>query len=86
MRHDGGAAVGRHGGVRAAIRGRRRLEQATTPHINGQQLYFYCYQFWLGRSFVRGREIDRSAAVGLGGQRIFLVPAFDLVAVVNAGL
>lgn len=62
------------------------VEQATTPHINGQQLYFYGYQFWLGRSFVRGREIDWSAAVGLGGQRIFVVPALDIVAVVNAGL
>jgi CubicO group peptidase (beta-lactamase class C family) len=62
------------------------VEQATTPHINGRQLYFYGYQFWLGRSFVRGREIDWSSAVGLGGQRIFVVPALDLVAVVNAGL
>jgi CubicO group peptidase (beta-lactamase class C family) len=62
------------------------VEQATTPHINGPQLYFYGYQFWLGRSFVQGREIDWSAAVGLGGQRIFVVPALDLVAVVNAGL
>ena len=62
------------------------VEQATTPHINGQQLYFYGFQFWLSRSFVRGREIDWSSAVGLGGQRIFVVPALDLVAVVNAGL
>jgi len=60
--------------------------QATTSQINGQQLYFYGYQFWLGRSFIHGREIDWSAAVGLGGQRIFIVPALDLVAVVNAGL
>jgi CubicO group peptidase (beta-lactamase class C family) len=62
------------------------VEQATSPHINGRELYFYGYQFWLGRSFVHGREIDWSAAVGLGGQRIFVVPALDLVAVVNAGL
>jgi CubicO group peptidase (beta-lactamase class C family) len=62
------------------------VEQATSAQINGQQLYFYGYQFWLGRSFVRGQEIDWSAAVGLGGQRIFIVPALDLVAVVNAGL
>jgi CubicO group peptidase (beta-lactamase class C family) len=62
------------------------VDQATAPHINGRELYFYGYQFWLGRSFVRGREIDWSAAVGFGGQRIFVVPALDLVAVVNAGL
>jgi CubicO group peptidase (beta-lactamase class C family) len=64
----------------------RFLAQATTPQINGQQLYFYGYQFWLGRSFVHGREIDRIAAVGLCGQRIFVVPALDLVAVINAVL
>lgn len=62
------------------------LAQATAPQINGQGLYFYGYQFWVGRSFVGGREIDWAAAVGLGGQRIFIVPALDLVAVVNAGL
>lgn len=62
------------------------VAQATAPQINGQGLYFYGYQFWLGRSFVDGRDIDWSAAVGYGGQRIFIVPALDLVAVVNAGL
>jgi CubicO group peptidase (beta-lactamase class C family) len=62
------------------------LAQATAPQINGQGLYFYGYQFWLGRSFVGGREIDWSAATGYGGQRIYIVPALDLVAVVNAGL
>jgi CubicO group peptidase (beta-lactamase class C family) len=62
------------------------VAQATAPQINGQGLYFYGYQFWLGRSFIGGREIDWSAAVGYGGQRIFIVPALDLVIVVNAGL
>jgi CubicO group peptidase (beta-lactamase class C family) len=61
-------------------------DAAITPQINGQGLYFYGYQFWLGRSFAGGREIDWAAAVGLGGQRIFIVPALDLVAVVTAGL
>jgi len=62
------------------------VDQATTPQINGLDLYFYGYQFWLGRSLVAQREVDWSAAVGLGGQRIFVVPSLDLVAVVNAGL
>jgi CubicO group peptidase (beta-lactamase class C family) len=59
---------------------------AITPQINGQGLFFYGYQFWLGRSFIGGREIDWAAAVGLGGQRIIIVPALDLVTVVTAGL
>ncbi len=62
------------------------LAQATAPQINGQGLYFYGYQFWLGRSLVGGREIDWIAAVGLGGQRIYVVPTLDLVVVINAGL
>ena len=62
------------------------LAEATAPQINGQGLYFYGYQFWLGRSLVNRREIDWSGAVGLGGQRIFIVPALDLVVVINAGL
>ncbi len=61
-------------------------DAAIAPQINGQGLFFYGYQFWLGRSFVSGREIDWAAAVGLGGQRIFIVPALDLVTVVTAGL
>jgi CubicO group peptidase (beta-lactamase class C family) len=61
-------------------------DAAIAPQINGQGLFFYGYQFWLGRSFVGGREIDWAAAVGLGGQRIFIVPALDLVTVVTAGL
>ena len=62
------------------------VDAAIAPQINGQGLFFYGYQFWLGRSFIDGREIDWAAAVGLGGQRIFVVPALDLVAVVTAGL
>lgn len=59
---------------------------ATAPHITAAQAFFYGYQFWLGRSFVLGREIDWIAGVGYGGQRLFIVPALDLVALVHAGL
>ncbi|MFI4987313.1 MAG: serine hydrolase domain-containing protein [Alphaproteobacteria bacterium] len=62
------------------------IAAATAPQINGQQLYFYGYQFWLGRSLVHGREIDWAAGVGYGGQRLFIVPTLDLVALVHAGL
>jgi CubicO group peptidase (beta-lactamase class C family) len=59
---------------------------ATSPQINGQQIYFYGYQFWLGRSLVHGHEVDWAAGVGYGGQRLFIVPSLDLVVLVHAGL
>lgn len=62
------------------------IAAATTPQIAGQQPYFYDYQFWLGRSFVNGREIDWIAGWGYSGQRLFIVLALDIVVLVHAGL
>lgn len=62
------------------------IDASTTPQINGLLIFFYGYQFWLGRSLINKHELDWSAAWGLGGQRIFIVPERDLVVVVNAGL
>ncbi len=62
------------------------IAEATAPHLMGEALFFYGYQFWLGRSLVDGKEIHWPAAVGLGGQRLFVVPALDLVVVVNSGM
>jgi CubicO group peptidase (beta-lactamase class C family) len=62
------------------------VDAATAPQINGAGLYFYGYHFWLGRSLVHGREVDWASATGNGGQRVFIVPALDLVVVVTAGL
>jgi CubicO group peptidase (beta-lactamase class C family) len=62
------------------------VDAATAPQINGAGLYFYGYKFWLGRSLVDKREVDWAAAIGNGGQRVFIVPALDLVVVVTAGL
>jgi CubicO group peptidase (beta-lactamase class C family) len=62
------------------------IAQSTAPQINGSGVYFYGYQWWLGRSLVAKREVDWAAAVGLGGQRLFVVPDKRLVVAVNAGL
>ncbi|HUY38166.1 MAG TPA: serine hydrolase [Candidatus Binataceae bacterium] len=62
------------------------IDASTTPQINGFLVFFYGYQFWLGRSLINKHEVDWAAAWGLGGQRMFIVPELDLVVVVNAGL
>ena len=62
------------------------IDAATTPQINGFGTDFYGYFFWLGRSLVDRHEIQWAAAVGLGAQRVFIVPELDLIVVMNAGL
>lgn len=59
--------------------------QSIKPRINGEGIYFYGYQWWLGRSYRNGAEITWTAGFGLGGQRLFVVPALDLVVMINAG-
>lgn len=76
-------------------RGRWRNEQlvseqwidiSTSPQILGPEIYFYGYHWILGRSLVGRREVSWAGAVGQGGQRIFILPALDLVVVIAAGL
>ena len=62
------------------------IAAATAPHINANLLWFCGCQFWLGRSLVHEREIEWAPGLGLGGQRLFIVPALDLVVLVHAGL
>src|SRR5205814_285638 len=61
------------------------IDTATTAQIRRSQSQSYGYQFWLGSSHLSGRRIDWVAAMGQGGQRIFIVPTLDLVIVVTAG-
>lgn len=62
------------------------VDAATSRQINTTLPgYSFGYQFWLGASSASGRKIDWVAAAGQGGQRIFIVPALDLVTVVTAG-
>ena len=61
------------------------IDAATTPQINiGSD--FYGYFFFLGRALVDRHEVQYAVALGLGGQRVFIVPELDLVMVMNAGL
>ena len=61
------------------------IEESTSPHVNGESLFFYGYQWWLGRSLVNRQEIKWISAVGWGGQRMYIVPSLELVVVVMAG-
>jgi CubicO group peptidase (beta-lactamase class C family) len=62
------------------------IDESTSPQIGpADRIYFYGYQWWLGRSLINQREIMWFFASGLGGQRLFVVPAFDLICVITAG-
>ncbi len=62
------------------------LQESIEPRFTGWNSNRYGYQWWLGRSAVKDRIIDWTAAWGLGGQRLFILPTYDAVAVVTAGL
>lgn len=47
---------------------------------------FYGYQWWMGRSLAEGREVRWVAALGWGGQRIFVIPELDMVVMMTSGL
>jgi CubicO group peptidase (beta-lactamase class C family) len=49
-------------------------------------LFFYGYQWWMGRTLSADAEVTWIAAMGLGGQRIFIVPDLDLVVMTTSGL
>ncbi len=55
------------------------------PRINGEGLYYYGYQWWLGRTMRDDRSVHWAAGVGYGGQRLYAVPDLDLVVMINAG-
>jgi CubicO group peptidase (beta-lactamase class C family) len=82
-----GLLVANHG----AWRGRSLIaadwiREGTSPQIGASdRLFFYGYHWWLGRSLVERKEVTWAAGIGLGGQRLFFVPAYDLVVVMTAG-
>jgi CubicO group peptidase (beta-lactamase class C family) len=66
------------------------IEQSVRPRFQAigyfSGLFFYGQQWWLGRSVVQEKEVKWIAAMGSGGQRIFIVPDRDLVVMTTSGL
>jgi CubicO group peptidase (beta-lactamase class C family) len=66
------------------------IAQSTTPRFQAigyfGDLFFYGYQWWLGRTLSGAKEVTWVAAMGQGGQRIFVVPELDLVVMMTSGL
>ncbi len=66
------------------------LEEAQRPHKQVETVEFgtygYGYQFWTFRSSGLGKPINYYCASGLFGQYIFIVPEFQIVAVVKSRL
>lgn len=62
------------------------VKESTEPWFKAWNSMRYGYHWWAGTSKSRDRTFDWTAAIGFGGQRIFIVPALDLVVVTTAGL
>jgi len=61
------------------------IAESVKPRLNTDgSLLYYGYQWWLGRSLLRGRDLTWIGGVGLGGQRLYVVPELDLVVAVNS--
>jgi CubicO group peptidase (beta-lactamase class C family) len=62
------------------------VEESTRPRANaeGRGSLYYGYQWWLGRSLLRGLDLTWIGGFGNGGQRLFVVPDLDLVVAINA--
>src|SRR5262245_38117541 len=85
----------RHGENRRALDQRGCLEFVSKEWIDQsvQPLYpvtwnsnRYGFHWWVGRSTVGKKVFQWTAAWGLGGQRLFIVPESKLVVAINAGL
>lgn len=62
------------------------LRESIKPRFTIRSGVRYGYQWWIGTSALNDRKIDWKAGVGLGGQRLFILPTYDAVVAINAGL
>ena len=58
--------------------------ELTTPLV-GDHRALYGYNWWLGRSQFRNRDIEYFRAAGWGGQDVYVFPELELIVVFTAG-
>ena len=66
------------------------IAQSVTPRFQAigyfGGLFYYGQQWWMGRTLSGDKDVKWISAMGLGGQRIFIVPELDLVVMTTSGL
>ncbi len=62
------------------------IDESTEARIEAMDSLRYGYQWWRDELQLGNKQISWISAMGLGGQRIYIVPAYDLVVVITAGL
>jgi CubicO group peptidase (beta-lactamase class C family) len=81
---DGGVWHGRQ--VVSADWIKQMTARQSPPGFSFSSLRSYGYLWWQGRSSIENHDVDWVAALGRGGQRLFVVPSLSLVVAVTAGL
>ena len=61
------------------------IDDAIRPQIDTGDGRQYGYHWWLGKVDAAGQRHQWAGAIGNGGQRLFIVPALDLVVAITAG-
>jgi CubicO group peptidase (beta-lactamase class C family) len=59
--------------------------ESVQPRIGTDGLYYFGYQWWLGRTYAGGRSYNWAAGLGYGGQALYMQPDLGLVVSVNSG-
>lgn len=61
------------------------IEAATAAQVKASPDYGYGYQWWVRTHAIGGRTVRVVQAIGNGGQRLYVVPALQLVVAMTAG-